>query len=109
MMHALMGWLGAESGINDVILFAVCGAVGSACVAIGLLYAWRIRLGMLSFVSITIIAGTLGGFLFHLLEGVTGLSSSDSGNSWTLMLFTVWQTVLFIGIAVALRFSSFHK
>ncbi|MCW8950456.1 MAG: hypothetical protein OQL17_10755, partial [Sedimenticola sp.] len=72
--------------------------------ALGLLYAWRIRSGVLLFVLVTAFAGALGGFVFHMVELVTGISSVKSDNVWTIVLFTVWQTLLFVGISIALRF-----
>ncbi|MCW8976341.1 MAG: hypothetical protein OQL10_11535 [Sedimenticola sp.] len=106
---SIIGWrlavkVGVDSGFDDLYLFAVCGAVGAGCVALGLLYAWRIRSGVLLFVLVTTFAGALGGFVFHMVELVTGISSVKSDNVWTIVLFTVWQTLLFVGISIALRF-----
>ncbi len=111
---SIVGWrlavkVGVESGINELFLFAVCGVVGAVCVAIGLLYAWRIRSGILLFIIIITLAGALGGFVFHLIELVTGISSAGSDLWWPFLLFVVWQTLLFAGISMALRFGSSRK
>lgn len=107
----IIGWrlavkVGTDSGIEPLFLYAVCGVVGAACVAVGLLYAWRIRSGIVPFVLITLAAGALGGFLFHLLEQLGDLSSLRPGHWWSTWLFTLWQGVLFAGLAFALRFAS---
>ncbi|TVO72492.1 hypothetical protein [Sedimenticola selenatireducens] len=108
---SIIGWrlalkVGGDSGLDDLYLFAVCGAVGAGSVALGLLYAWRIRSGVLLFVLVTMFAGALGGFVFHMIELLTDISSVRSGDVWTIVLFTVWQTLLFVGLSTALRFSS---
>ncbi|MCW8889166.1 MAG: hypothetical protein OQL20_00730 [Sedimenticola sp.] len=108
---SIIGWrlavkIGVDSGLDELYLFSVCGAVGAGCVALGLLYAWRIRTGVVPFVLMTLLAGAFGGFLFHLIELVTGISSINNDALWTTLLFTLWQTLLFIGLAFALRFGS---
>ncbi|MCW8944586.1 MAG: hypothetical protein OQL27_07405 [Sedimenticola sp.] len=108
---AIIGWrlavkVGVDSGLDELYLFAVCGAVGAGCVAIGLLYAWRIRTGVVPFVLITLLVGAFGGFIFHLIELVSGISSINNDFVWTTLLFTVWQTILFAGLVFALRYGS---
>lgn len=108
---AVIGWrlavkVGVDSGLDELYLFAVCGAVGAGCVALGLLYAWRIRSGVVPFVLIVLLAGAFGGFVFHLIELAFGISSIKNDFVWTTLLFTLWQTLLFAGLAFALRFGS---
>lgn len=107
---AIIGWrlavkVGTDSGIDELYLYAVCGTVGAGCVALGLLYAWRIRSGILLFVLAVTVAGALGGFLFYLLELASGISHIRSDHLWTTLLFGTWQMVLLAGTAVGLRFA----
>ncbi len=108
---SIVGWrlavmVGVESGVHDLFLFAVCGVVGALCVALGLLYTWHIGSGIIPFIIIITLAGALGGFTFHMIELVTGISSVGSDRWWLLLLFLVWQTLLFAGISMALTFGS---
>jgi hypothetical protein len=102
-------WVGTDSGRDQRYLYAVCGMVGAGCVALGLVYAWRIRSGILPFVLIITASGALGGFLFYLIELASGISSIRSDHLWTTLLFGIWQTVLFGGAAFALRFGSARR
>ncbi len=110
----IVGWrlavrVGAESSIGDLFNYAACGSVGAFCVALGLLYTWRIRSGIAPFVIITTLFGALGGFVFRLVEWLGGMSSASNDIWWTLLLFTVWQTLFFAGVAVALKFSGSRR
>ncbi len=110
----IVGWrlavkVGVESTISESFIYAVCGIVGAACVALGLLYAWRIRSGIIPFVVITILSGALGGFIFRMVEWLSGMSSASNNVWWTLSLFTVWQSIFFAGVAVALKYASSRR
>lgn len=110
----IIGWrlavkVGTDSRLDERYLYAVCGVVGAGCVALGLLYAWRIRSGILPFVLIVTAAGALGGFLFYLLELASGVSQIRTDHLWTTLLFGTWQTVLFAGASFGLRFASARR
>jgi len=111
---SIVGWrlavkVGVESAISEPFIYAVCGIVGAACVALGLLYVWRIRSGILPFIVITTLSGALGGFVFRMVEWLSGMSHASSDFWWTLVLFTVWQSIFFAGVAVALKYASSRR
>ena len=97
---SMLGWrVAVDVGFqySAHIPYVAAGAMGAFCVAVGLLFAWRIQNNALRLVSIVSAAGALGGLVFQLIEK----SIDGSADYWGLILFVQWQTMLMLGIALA--------
>ena len=97
----MLGWrLAVDVGFQygAPLPYVAAGAMGAFSVAIGLLLAWRIQNKAVLLVSIVSAAGALGGLVFQLIEKFI----DGSGDYWGLILFVEWQTLLMLGIALAM-------
>lgn len=102
IIFTVLGWrLAIEVGYahGKPVPFVVAGALGAFCVAIGLMLAWQLRSRRTQFVFLVTAFGALGGFIFRFINAALG---SDSDKAWALLLFLEWQTVLMLGIWLAL-------
>ena len=81
--------------------FVNAGALGAFMVSLGWVIAWKIRSDILRFILIITAAGAFGGLIFQMTDAM--LSTSE--DLWIIILFTEWQLVLFIGIALSYLFS----
>lgn len=80
--------------------YETAGALGGFTIALGLYWIWR-RNGFWVWIPILTLAGALGGVLFLLIEKTTHFSDND--DLWSILLFTVWQTIFLLGIGLAHR------
>lgn len=100
IIFSSLGWrLSINLGfmLGGPVPYGNAGAVGAFMVALGWLLAWRIRSGILIFVLVITIAGTMGGLVFQIIDATITMSEA----LWIFVLFTEWQSILFLGIALA--------
>ena len=84
----------------------VSGGIGGICVAIGVAIAWRLN-SVGSVVTITTVAGLLGGLAFNIGTVVdTAFDHLHVGEWWWLTAPIIWQTILLLGIGIAVQIDS---
>lgn len=100
VLFCIAAWrLSIKVGYAGPVPFATAGLLGAFVVALGLLLAWGIKEKVATFVSVVSLSGLLGGAVFQLLDKIV----DESDNLWAFVLFSEWQVILFIGIAIALK------
>lgn len=100
ILFASLGWrLSINYGFmwGGPVPYVNAGAVGAFMVALGWLIAWQIRLDALKLLVIITIAGAVGGLVFQVIDTMTDMNEI----LWIFVLFTEWQGILFLGIALA--------
>lgn len=101
IVFSVIGWrlsinVGYEYG--QPIPYVAAGAVGGFTVALGTLLAWRISQSRVRHVLLITAAGAFGGLVFQVLEA----NFKMADDIWVLVLFLEWQSILMLGIGLAL-------
>ena len=103
---SMLGWrLAIQVGydLGGPVPFGNAGALGALIMALGLLLAWRLRGGILKFVTIVTAFGAVGGVIFHFLDKWF-IGAMEQDDIWILILFAEWQSIFMVGVAVALHY-----
>ena len=83
----------------------VSGGIVGICVAIGVALAWKLnRAGLV--ITITTVAGLLGGLVFQFGPVDDPLNHPYLGSLWILTAFIILQTILLLGIGIAVQIDS---
>jgi hypothetical protein len=100
IIFSILGWrisIDVGYALGGPAPYVTAGALGAFVVAWGWLLAWGMPVRDWKFILIVVLAGTLGGLIFHIADLVWKLPDPY----WALLLFTEWQCLLLTGIAVA--------
>ena len=83
----------------------VSGGIVGICVAIGVALAWKLnRAGLV--ITITTVAGLLGGLAFQFGPVDDPLNHPDLGVLWAVAAFIILQAILLLGIGIAVQIDS---
>ena len=83
----------------------VSGGIVGICVAIGVALAWKLnRAGLV--ITITTVAGLLGGLVFQFGPVDDPLNHPDLGVLWAVAAFIILQAILLLGIGIAVQIDS---
>lgn len=96
-----LGWRFAVSyaySWGGPVPYLNAGAVGAFMVALGWIFAWQIKTGILKYIFTITISGVIGGLAYQLIDSIITMGETLS----VFVLFIEWQTLLFLGIAMTI-------
>ncbi len=100
IIASIAGWrlsINVGFDLGGPVPFVSAGTLGAFVVALGWLFAWKIRFNILIHIIIITVSGALGGLVFQFADSMIQMTEE----MWVIFLFTEWQCILLLGIALA--------